>query len=213
MTTASAFPAILADPDLDPDMLPALEMDGYLTGILVTPELDVKSWVAGLWQRLPDLGDKDRMQRAFAGAVVRLRAIHADLQKGWPAFRPSFSEVGQKPDHDRIRIWVRGFWKAMRLDPEYWSDLADDEKTGSLVGLFVGFIDMIEPIKERDDADDIRDEHAVLIPKALVAMRKLALLQEGDVRALTAMKNTKVGRNAPCPCGSGQKFKRCCGDN
>lgn len=24
---------------------------------------------------------------------------------------------------------------------------------------------------------------------------------------------TKVGRNAPCPCGSGRKFKRCCGNN
>ncbi|MHC4065055.1 MAG: SEC-C metal-binding domain-containing protein [Planctomycetota bacterium] len=21
----------------------------------------------------------------------------------------------------------------------------------------------------------------------------------------------KVGRNAPCPCGSGKKFKQCCG--
>ncbi len=23
----------------------------------------------------------------------------------------------------------------------------------------------------------------------------------------------KVGRNSPCPCGSGQKFKKCCGAN
>lgn len=23
----------------------------------------------------------------------------------------------------------------------------------------------------------------------------------------------KVGRNAPCPCGSGKKYKRCCGTN
>ncbi len=23
--------------------------------------------------------------------------------------------------------------------------------------------------------------------------------------------NQKVGRNAPCPCGSGKKFKKCCG--
>jgi len=22
---------------------------------------------------------------------------------------------------------------------------------------------------------------------------------------------TKVGRNAPCPCGSGRKYKKCCG--
>ncbi|MFO8085339.1 MAG: SEC-C metal-binding domain-containing protein, partial [Desulfobacterales bacterium] len=24
-------------------------------------------------------------------------------------------------------------------------------------------------------------------------------------------KETKVGRNAPCPCGSGKKYKKCCG--
>ena len=24
-------------------------------------------------------------------------------------------------------------------------------------------------------------------------------------------KNKKVGRNAPCPCGSGKKYKKCCG--
>ncbi len=23
--------------------------------------------------------------------------------------------------------------------------------------------------------------------------------------------STKVGRNDPCPCGSGKKFKKCCG--
>ena len=23
--------------------------------------------------------------------------------------------------------------------------------------------------------------------------------------------DAKVGRNAPCPCGSGKKYKRCCG--
>ncbi|MHC4574224.1 MAG: SEC-C metal-binding domain-containing protein [Planctomycetota bacterium] len=23
--------------------------------------------------------------------------------------------------------------------------------------------------------------------------------------------NSRVGRNAPCPCGSGKKYKKCCG--
>ncbi len=27
----------------------------------------------------------------------------------------------------------------------------------------------------------------------------------------TASKEAKTGRNDPCPCGSGKKFKRCCG--
>ncbi len=25
------------------------------------------------------------------------------------------------------------------------------------------------------------------------------------------VKAAKIGRNAPCPCGSGRKYKRCCG--
>jgi uncharacterized protein YecA (UPF0149 family) len=25
--------------------------------------------------------------------------------------------------------------------------------------------------------------------------------------------NLKTGRNDPCPCGSGSKFKKCCGQN
>src|SRR3979490_3054381 len=28
----------------------------------------------------------------------------------------------------------------------------------------------------------------------------------------TPVKSAKVGRNEPCPCGSGKKYKRCCAD-
>lgn len=33
--------------------------------------------------------------------------------------------------------------------------------------------------------------------------------QESEVEVM-AMKREKIGRNAPCPCGSGVKFKKCC---
>ena len=29
----------------------------------------------------------------------------------------------------------------------------------------------------------------------------------------TIVKGKKVGRNDPCPCGSGKKYKNCCGQN
>lgn len=29
----------------------------------------------------------------------------------------------------------------------------------------------------------------------------------------TVVKEKKVGRNDPCPCGSGKKYKFCCGKN
>ena len=38
-----------------------------------------------------------------------------------------------------------------------------------------------------------------------------AITAEGSRPAPTAGPAKKVGRNDPCPCGSGRKFKRCCG--
>ncbi len=34
---------------------------------------------------------------------------------------------------------------------------------------------------------------------------------EGAPKAQTVKKDSKVGRNDPCPCGSGKKYKKCCG--
>ncbi len=40
--------------------------------------------------------------------------------------------------------------------------------------------------------------------------RKLALEQK---KSKTIVKGEKIGRNDPCPCGSGKKYKKCCGAN
>ncbi len=38
-----------------------------------------------------------------------------------------------------------------------------------------------------------------------------SLREDGTVKGTTFKKNyTDIGRNDPCPCGSGQKFKKCC---
>ena len=40
------------------------------------------------------------------------------------------------------------------------------------------------------------------------------LFSEGVVRPTTVVREgRKVGRNEPCPCGSGKKYKTCCGKN
>ena len=42
--------------------------------------------------------------------------------------------------------------------------------------------------------------------------KKKALYREAK-KANTVIKGKKVGRNDPCPCGSGKKYKHCCGRN
>jgi uncharacterized protein len=85
MTASPAHAALFTPLNWDPDLLPPLEMDGYLTGTLVTPELEVTDWVADLWTAIPPVTYQARMKQALAAVLARRKAIEADLQKGWPA--------------------------------------------------------------------------------------------------------------------------------
>jgi SEC-C motif-containing protein len=64
-----------------------------------------------------------------------------------------------------------------------------------------------EAIYERNG---LRDTH-----RETAEFRKDAgrwLYSDGTVATLTVVRaGPKVGRNAPCPCGSGKKYKHCCG--
>ncbi|WP_420337192.1 SEC-C metal-binding domain-containing protein [Roseibium sp.] len=52
---------------------------------------------------------------------------------------------------------------------------------------------------------------ADVIPSQIEVLHHARLkLQTPDTHAGP---KTKVGRNDPCPCGSGKKYKRCCGLN
>ncbi len=44
------------------------------------------------------------------------------------------------------------------------------------------------------------------------AIEKRTVTEFPDVKINKTTKRMKVGRNEPCPCGSGKKFKKCCID-
>lgn len=62
-----------------------------------------------------------------------------------------------------------------------------------------------------EDEDDAKaqQECAAALPGAVTGIYKFFLSR----RNATPMKRetSKLGRNVPCPCGSGKKFKQCCG--
>ena len=101
----------------------------------------------------------------------------------------------------------------MELAPETWSALVEDERTKTIIAPFVGFFEIgkIEPHEIPDDIDDRLDEDAALIPRMILVLRKLARIREAAGRPAPLPRRSKIGRNDPCPCDSGKKYKRCCG--
>jgi len=66
-----------------------------------------------------------------------------------------------------------------------------------------------EDNKERKEVEDI----VVKMQGAtrLWALRGYTPVEVGQVKTKTVVKGQKVGRNEKCPCGSGKKYKKCCG--
>lgn len=113
-----------------------------------------------------------------------------------------------KPSHDIVRTWVRGFTKAMALAPGGWASVAEDERLQPLLTPFIGFTDFEDPdLEPADNIEDLLDEAAADMPRATILLRKVAQFR-GEHRAA---RRNKIRRNDPCPCGSGLKYKRCCG--
>jgi HEAT repeat protein len=87
-------------------------------------------------------------------------------------------------------------WKAQMKDPVYKKKQRDDFLVS--FGMNEQMVDQFRKYLLSDPIEGPEEEPAVL-PRSLAA--------PGTIRRSQA----KIGRNDPCPCGSGKKYKKCCG--
>jgi uncharacterized protein len=217
----STWLGFLVSPAAPKIAMSPIELDGYLTGIVVAPELILPSrWITALWgESEPIFNAADQLQTVIGAVMDRYNALIAamddalgKLETEQPhAYRPLFLSSGDKPKHETVRVWVRGFWKAMSLAPEGWRSLIEDERMRVLLAPIIGFLDIKDPLfNPADDIDELLDDAAAAIPQTVIVLHKLAQICQDKNRRPTPRRD-RIGRNAPCPCGSGQKYKRCCG--
>ncbi|MFN3861132.1 MAG: UPF0149 family protein [Roseateles sp.] len=131
------------------------------------------------------------------------------------AARDSYAALG--PISRALMPWVAGFQHAALCFPEL-AELPNDDVAAALARLYrhlpaetpqekevVATLNREHPLKDLDDA----------IEELVVTVADLADLTEAErYRVETIKRETpKVGRNDPCPCGSGRKYKVCHGGN
>jgi uncharacterized protein len=125
--------------------------------------------------------------------------------------------AGMNPLSRSLMPWVAGFQHATLCFPEL-ADLPDAGVMNALARLFrhlpaetdeerelLATMDKEFPLKDIDDA--VEDMVA-----AVAEISDLTRVQRYKVEAVKR-DAPKVGRNDPCPCGSGRKFKVCHGAN
>ena len=221
----AALDELLAGIDAERDPLDVAMLDGFLVGVLLQPDVVLPSaWLPlvfdgeGREAALPDL---PTAQRTIALVMRRYNELAACIVAREP-FDPIVFEavddtgtaLAGKAGIVALAPWAIGFAESLEAFPALAAAAADDDGFASLLA------SILRHLPVGPDADDARAqaEFDRELPLADLdeAIDELVatVLDIADItrpnRPLTRA-SPKVGRNDPCPCGSGRKYKACHG--
>jgi uncharacterized protein len=210
---------LFALPDDDEAMLLS-ELDGYLAGLLVSPHPAAREdWLKPIWgggdEAFP--GDPARSNRLIELVLAHKAEIAVALLQGDLAYQPIF-DVFERTGEVMWPLWADGFGKAMALSGKDWDCLLEtgDEDLGAAALGLIMYVALARGVPTGDAAEDeVFDQAPEVIPYLVETLYRRQrglerVVLTDDFPRLPAL-SPKVGRNDPCPCGSGRKFKKCCG--
>jgi uncharacterized protein len=210
--------------------LDVLMLDGYLAGVLVQPRVvSVEEWLPPVFdferRALPDNVDAVWLARTKSLIERRRDALNAGISEDG-FFDPVIVDVDQLPpvsEYEQAQSpvsralmpWSAGFQWAQECFPDL-EDTADDAVGAALARIYrhlpahndedkelAAMLDREQPLKDLDEG--LED-----LVSATVELWDLTVKRRFAV-ATIRRDTPKVGRNDPCPCGSGKKYKACHG--
>ncbi|MER5081080.1 MULTISPECIES: YecA family protein [Providencia] len=191
------------------------ELDGFLTAIVSGPNMvSPNIWLSALWGRgdyHPEWTSEKEMTRFVGLCFQHMNDIAGCLYEAPEQFEPIFNarEVKGKT-YTIVEEWCFGYMKGLSLDD--WSALPESlrpsQEAISLYGIEKNF-----PVLEKMSPAQFERSIALIQPAVLALYQHwLEQRMSADaVRCAPARREAGLtGRNDPCPCGSGKKFKKCC---
>ena len=206
--------------------------DGFLAAIVLNPDVILPShWLPWVWdmdngEESQEFNTLDEANRISNLIMRHYNTVATTIDKG--CFGPLLFELLQ-PDGSEFydaEGWCEGFMLgvAIFLDP-WWRPVMEDRPDlvqpmvllGSEQGwdILAGSADEKHAIQEAYESIPTAIEalHAYFEPLRTQAIEARIgnISASDDDETLPFRRNdAKVGRNDPCPCGSGKKFKKCC---
>jgi uncharacterized protein len=192
------------------------ELDGFFCALIAGPDTVMPS------EYLPVLfGGELPDKNAFA-SLEEANSTLSLIMRHWNHIAQELEQetvylplVGE-PDERGVpaREWARGFMRGVALRRSGWVELFTNENEGQLmtIPLVAGEIDPEWPHETL--TEDKREQLFDWMTAGLArSYRHFRRTREAATASAAAARRraVRVGRNEPCPCGSGRKYKRCCG--
>jgi len=196
-------------------------LDGYLHAIVIGPaSLMPKQWMPGIWGEvdnlMPPVKSIEQLNRILSLVMRHFNSIITSVEQEPREIYPIWCSCEYRgKEYDDAEGWAYGFTQGMKLCWNDWKPLLDSAQ-GQAWYRPIGLLGEDDYSADQDQLTKtpiMRSKLALQIPQAVVAMYEHWLPYRRAVyeRHVARSLQTKVGRNEDCPCGSGKKYKKCCG--
>lgn len=203
---------------------------GYLTGISISPRMIMPNeWISYLFDDKIEFKNKDDAEFVFSFLFELYNRIIDEIhnEEIFPLLPAIEDENGV---HVIARDWCRGFIFATTLYRDeffLYIDEDDDNLIDILILYYLAEMDEIDEHALKRVITDLKKDKMELIDSIPdIVLFMYDYFQENyydkdyyedefndEEEKIKPIKKAtpKIGRNDPCPCGSGKKYKNCCG--
>lgn len=210
-------------------------LHGLLFGLAVSPELPMPAdWLPLIFGReMTVFGDKKQADRHLVSLLSIYNRIVRENLEGTLALPFDIEKITGR-DIPRIRQWCIGLTRVMSIVPERWgiTEQGPDPETMTEAEYeLAASIGVVTGVAYPDDAPEIftpddsgpeeftnsserQGKVLFFLPMAVDTIRlhgnKLRGTELKNFASSASPGAGSIGRNDPCPCNSGKKYKKCC---
>lgn len=200
----------------DLGLLGASQLDGFLTAIVSLPNMLMPSqWWPIMWGDYPPEFDTSAEFEQLSSLIFRhMNSIANELMQQPEQFEPIFTEHKVKNrTYTIVDEWCEGYMQAVDLALELGLEL--DNESAMLLYPIGAFTEAegwsghdLQGILETENLQQSIVHRVLDLHGHWLAQRQHLV----PTHTGTPFRHNepRVGRNDPCPCGSGKKFKKCC---
>jgi uncharacterized protein len=220
----------LSSPQRPDDTLTYPQLAGFLFGLANGPELIPPSeWIPLVFNDQDALYEtKDEANQVLQAMMALYNDCVRERTGGTLSLPPGCEMRPQPMDNlttdAPLSQWAQGFGMGYDYLAEVWNEYTPDELDEDLGALlltlsFFASLKLAEAYhqetKGKGSLEQLAQNVMEIFPDAMREYAHLgrsiyqARLEAGDLEQEPS-RRTKIGRNDPCPCGSGKKFKKCC---
>lgn len=197
-------------------------LDGYLTALVTAPVMPPSSeWLAKVWSSSakdePSFESSAQREQATRLIMRHMSNLIVNFKQNPDACEPIF-DIAVYPESPREfvdgEMWAYGYMTGVNLQRQDWQTVLDDPNNREMLRpiYLLGTEELTAEDETLIETPEQREDLSKLIPVSVAGLYRFwSAVRRTVSDPAIRCEMPKIGRNEKCPCGSGRKYKKCCG--